>query len=93
MDKSLSKSHKGLHVLAGPYALSAFVIRSGQLARGGELFHFAAIARGLTKKNASPIVAALKYLLNGVPLEVDSEHMLSRLAVVGHWLRWVHCDR
>ncbi len=68
--KSLSNRTKVLHVLAGPYALFGFRNTSGQLARRGRDIHFARY-HVENKEERTAFVAALKYLLERVPLDVD----------------------
>jgi len=75
--KSLSNRTKVLHVLAGPYALFGFRNTSGQLARRGRDIHFARY-QVENKEERIAFVAALKYLLERVPLEVDLNTSLSR---------------
>src|SRR6266566_3210623 len=75
--KSLSNRTKVLHVLAGPYALFGFRNTSGQLARRGRDIHFARY-HVENKEERIAFVAALKYLLERVPLEVDLNTSLSR---------------
>src|SRR5258708_20844569 len=75
--KSLSNRTNILHVLAGPYALFGFRNTSGQLARRGRDIHFARYHVG-NKTERTAFVAALKYLLERVPLEVDGRAMLSQ---------------
>ncbi len=75
--KSLSNRTKVLHVLAGPYALFGFRNTSGQLARRGRDIHFARY-HVEDKEERTAFVAALKYLLERVPLEVDVPALLSR---------------
>ncbi|GHO90189.1 hypothetical protein KSF_002370 [Reticulibacter mediterranei] len=75
--KSLSNRTKVLHVLAGPYALFGFRNMSGQLARRGRDIHFARYHVD-NKEERIAFVAALKYLLERVPLEVDLNASLSR---------------
>ncbi len=75
--KSLSNRTKVLHVLAGPYALFGFRNTSGQLARRGRDIHFARY-HVENKDERTAFVAALKYLLERVPLEVDLGALLVR---------------
>jgi hypothetical protein len=75
--KSLSNRTKALHVLVGPYALFGFRNTSGQLARRGRDIHFARYHVD-NKEERTAFVAALKYLLERVPLEVDLNTFLSR---------------
>jgi DNA polymerase III delta prime subunit len=75
--KSLSNRTKVLHVLAGPYALFGFRNTSGQLARRGRDIHFARY-HVEDKDERIAFVAALKYLLERVPLDVDANALLSR---------------
>jgi hypothetical protein len=58
------------YVLAGPYALFGFRNTSGQLARRGRDIHFARYHIE-DKEERTAFVAALKYLLERIPLEVD----------------------
>jgi DNA polymerase III delta prime subunit len=78
--KSLSNRTHVLHVLAGPYTLFGFRNTSGQLARRGRDIHFARY-HVENKEERTAFVAALKYLLERVPLDVDLNALLS------HW-RW-----
>ena len=75
--KSLSNRTKVLHVLAGPYALFGFRNTSGQLARRGRDIHFARY-HVADKDERIAFVAALKYLLERVPLDVDLPALLAR---------------
>ncbi len=75
--KSLSNRTKVLHVLAGPYALFGFRNTSGQLARRGRDIHFARYHVEV-KEERTAFVAALKYLLERVPLDVDLNASLMR---------------
>ncbi len=75
--KSLSNRTKVLHVLAGPYALFWFRNTSGQLARRGRDIHFARY-HVEDKGERIAFVAALKYLLERVPLDVDLNANLAR---------------
>src|SRR5436305_6619168 len=75
--KSLSNHTKVLHVLAGPYALFGFRNTSGQLARRGRDIHFARY-HVEDKEERTAFVAALKYSLERVPLDVDLNTLLSR---------------
>ncbi len=75
--KSLSNRTKVLHVLAGPYVLFGFRNTSGQLARRGRDIHFARY-HVEDKEERTAFVAALKYLLERIPLEVDVPALLSR---------------
>jgi hypothetical protein len=65
------------YVLAGPYVLFGFRNTSGQLARRGRDIHFARY-HVENKQERTAFVAALKYLLERVPLEVDVRALLSR---------------
>ncbi|GAC1343313.1 MAG: ATP-binding protein [Ktedonobacteraceae bacterium] len=78
--KSLSNRTHVLHVLAGPYALFGFRNTSGQLARRGRDIHFARYHME-NKEERTAFVAALKYLLERVPLACDLN------AHLGRW-RW-----
>lgn len=75
--KSLSNRTHVLFVLAGPYALFGFRNTSGQLARRGRDIHFARY-HVENKEERTAFVAALKYLLERVPLEVDLNVLLVR---------------
>ncbi|HEX6480101.1 MAG TPA: AAA family ATPase [Ktedonobacteraceae bacterium] len=75
--KSLSNRTHVLHVLAGPYALFGFRNTSGQLARRGRDIHFARYHME-NKEERTAFVAALKYLLERVPLTCDLNGLLSR---------------
>jgi hypothetical protein len=75
--KSLSNRTNVLHVLAGPYALFGFRNTSGQLARRGRDIHFARY-HVANKEERQAFVAALKYLLERVPLTCDLSALLSR---------------
>jgi DNA polymerase III delta prime subunit len=75
--KSLSNRTHVLHVLAGPYALFGFRNTSGQLARRGRDIHFARYHME-NKEERTAFVAALKYLLERVPLSCDLNALLSR---------------
>src|SRR5712692_4257347 len=68
--KSLSKRTNVLLVLAGPNALFGFRNTSGQLAGRGRDIHFAR-NHVEDKEERTAFVAALKYLLERVPLDVD----------------------
>ncbi len=75
--KSLTNRTNVLHVLAGPYELFRFRNTRGQLARRGRDLHFARyhVERADELKE---FVAAVKYLLERVPLEVDLNTLLRR---------------
>lgn len=75
--KSLSNRTHVLHVLAGPYALFGFRNTSGQLARRGRDIHFARYHMA-NKDERTAFVAALKYLLERVPLACNLNGLLSR---------------
>ncbi len=75
--KSLSNRTHVLHVLAGPYALFGFRNTSGQLARRGRDIHFARY-HVENKEERTAFVAAVKYLLERVPLDVDLHAHLAR---------------
>lgn len=75
--KSLSNRTNVLHVLAGPYALFGFRNTSGQLARRGRDIHFARYHME-NKDDRTAFVAALKYLLERVPLTCDLDVLLKR---------------
>jgi hypothetical protein len=66
-----------MHVLAGPYELFRFRNTRGQLARRGRDLHFARyhVERADERKE---FVAAVKYLFERVPLEVDLSALLRR---------------
>src|SRR5260221_8754078 len=80
--KSLTNRTKVLHVLAGPYALFGFRNTSGQLARRGRDIHFARY-HVADKEERTAFVAALKYLLERVPLDVDLNANLARWRAMG----------
>jgi len=75
--KSLSNRTHVLHVLAGPYALFGFRNTSGQLARRGRDIHFARY-HVEDKEERIAFMAAVKYLLERVPLTVDLPALLPR---------------
>src|SRR5215472_7369841 len=75
--KSLSNRPHVLHVLAGPYTLFGFRNTSGQLARRGRDIHFARYHME-NKEERTAFVAALKYLLERVPLTCDLNAHLAR---------------
>lgn len=75
--KSLSNRTNVLHVLAGSYALFGFRNTSGQLARRGRDIHFARY-HVEDKEERTAFVAALKYLLERVPLTCDLNALLLR---------------
>ncbi len=75
--KSLSNRTHVLQVLAGPYALFGFRNTSGQLARRGRDIHFARYHME-NKEERTAFVAALKYLLERVPLACDLNTHLAR---------------
>ena len=75
--KSLSNRPHVLHVLAGPYTLFGFRNTSGQLARRGRDIHFARYHME-NKEEHTAFVAALKYLLERVPLTCDLNAHLAR---------------
>jgi DNA polymerase III delta prime subunit len=75
--KSLSNRTNVLHVLAGPYALFGFRNTSGQLARRGRDIHFARY-HVEDKEERTAFVAALKHLLERVPLTCDLNALLLR---------------
>src|SRR2546430_1146131 len=83
--KSLTNRTNVLHVLAGPYELFRFRNTQGQLARRGRDLHFARyhVERAEERKE---FVAAVKYLLERVPLSCDPDALLKR------W-RWVAASR
>ncbi len=75
--KSLTNRTNVLHVLAGPYELFRFRNTRGQLARRGRDLHFARyhVERAEERKE---FVAAVKYLLERVPLSCDLNVLLKR---------------
>ena len=75
--KSLTNRTNVLHVLAGPYELFRFRNTRGQLARRGRDLHFARyhVERADERKE---FVAAVKYLLERVPLSCDLNALLRR---------------
>jgi AAA domain len=75
--KSLTNRTNVLHVLAGPYELFRFRNTRGQLARRGRDLHFARyhVEQADERKE---FVAAVKYLLERVPLDVDLNALLRR---------------
>src|SRR6266699_1874678 len=75
--KSLTNRTNVLHVLAGPYELFRFRNTRGQLARRGRDLLFARyhVERAEERKE---FVAAVKYLLERVPLDVDLNALLRR---------------
>src|SRR6266516_2710759 len=75
--KSLSNRTNVLQVLASPYALFGFRNTNGQLARRGRDIHFARYHME-NKEEHTAFVAALKYLLERVPLTCDLNVLLSR---------------
>jgi DNA polymerase III delta prime subunit len=75
--KSLSNRTNVLHVLAGPYALFGFRNTSGQLARRGRDIHFARY-HVEDKEERKAFAAAVQYLLERVPLDVDLNTFLKR---------------
>lgn len=75
--KSLSNRTNVLHVLAGPYALFGFRNTMGQLARRGRDIHFQRYHMNV-KEERQEFVAALKYLLERIPLDVDLDAFLLR---------------
>lgn len=75
--KSLSNRTHVLHVLAGPYALFGFRNTSGQLARRGRDIHLARY-HAEDKEERLAFMAAVKYLLERVPLAVDLQALLPR---------------
>ncbi|MFL5653497.1 MAG: ATP-binding protein, partial [Ktedonobacteraceae bacterium] len=78
--KSLTTRTNVLHVLAGPYELFPFRNTSGQLVRRGRDLHFARYHVEEPEERKA-FVAAVKYLLERVPLTCDLDALLS------HW-RW-----
>src|SRR5947207_7053221 len=75
--KSLTNRTNVLHVLAGPYALFGFRNTMGQLARRGRDIHFQRYHVN-DKEERKQFVAALSYLLERVPLDVDLDTLLKR---------------
>lgn len=75
--KSLSNRTRVLHVLAGLYALFGFRNTSGQLAHRGRAIHFARY-HVENKEERTAFMAAVKYLLERVPLDVDLNAHLAR---------------
>jgi hypothetical protein len=75
--KSLTNRTNVLHVLVGPYALFGFRNTMGQLARRGRDIHFQRYHVN-DKEERKEFVAALKYLLERVPLDVDLDALLLR---------------
>jgi AAA domain len=75
--KSLTTRTNVLHVLAGPYELFPFRNTSGQLVRRGRDLHFARY-RVEEQEERKAFVAAVKYLLERVPLTCDLDALLSR---------------
>src|SRR5215469_16573923 len=65
------------YVLAGPYSLFGFRNTSGQLARRGRDIHFARY-HVEDKEERIAFMAAVKYLLERVPLTVDLQALLPR---------------
>jgi len=66
-----------MHVLAGPYEFFRFRNTRGQLARRGRDLHFTRYHVERTDERKE-FVAAVKYLLERVPLEVDLDALLRR---------------
>jgi hypothetical protein len=75
--KSLTNRTNVLHVLAGPYSLFGFRNTMGQLARRGRDIHFQRYHVN-DKEERKNFVAALSYLLERVPLDVDLDTLLKR---------------
>src|SRR6266571_8359446 len=75
--KSLTTRTNVLHVLAGPYELFPFRNTSGQLVRRGRDLHFARY-HIKEQEERKAFVAAVKYLLERVPLSCDLDALLSR---------------
>ncbi len=75
--KSLTNRTNVLHVLAGPYSLFGFRNTMGQLARRGRDIHFQRYHVS-DKEERKQFVAALSYLLERVPLDVDLDALLKR---------------
>src|SRR6266487_3262965 len=81
--KSLTNRTNVLHVLASPYELFRFRNTRGQLARRGRDLHFARYHVERTDERKE-FVAAVKYLLERVPLEVDLNVLLRRPGKAGN---------
>jgi len=75
--KSLTKRTNVLHVLAGPYALFPFRNTSGQLVRRGRDLHFPRY-HVEEQEERKEFVAAVKYLLDRMPLTCDLDALLKR---------------
>jgi AAA domain len=75
--KSLTTRTNVLHVLAGPYELFPFRNTSGQLVRRGRDLHFARY-HVEEPEECKAFVAAVKYLLERVPLTCDLDALLAR---------------
>jgi DNA polymerase III delta prime subunit len=75
--KSLTTRTNVLHVLAGPYELFPFRNTSGQLVRRGRDLHFARYHVEEPEERKA-FVAAVKYLLERVPLTCDLDALLAR---------------
>ncbi len=75
--KSLTTRTNVLHVLAGPYELFPFRNTSAQLVRRGRDLHFARYHVEEPEERKA-FVAAVKYLLERVPLTCDLDALLSR---------------
>ena len=75
--KSLTNRTNVLHVLAGPYELFTFRNTSGQLARRGRDLHFPRYHVERSEERTE-FVAAVKYLLERVPLTCDLNALLKR---------------
>jgi hypothetical protein len=75
--KSLTNRTNVLHVLAGPYELFTFRNTSGQLARRGRDLHFPRYHVERSEERTE-FLAAVKYLLERVPLTCDLNALLKR---------------
>lgn len=75
--KSLTNRTNVLHVLAGPYELFPFRNTSGQLVRRGRDIHFPRYHVEKSEERRE-FVAAVKYLLERVPLTCDLDALLKR---------------
>jgi hypothetical protein len=75
--KSLTNRTNVLHVLAGPYELFPFRNTSGQLVRRGRDLHFARYHVEEPEERKA-FVAAVKYLLERIPLTCDLDALLAR---------------
>ena len=75
--KSLTNRTNVLHVLAGPYELFPFRNTSGQLVRRGRDLHFPRY-HVEEQEERKEFVAAVKYLLDRMPLTCDLDALLKR---------------